>query len=193
MFLHRGVFFIGQTARLGQDLVRYANAHNQLPLTDDELRFISRYPQQVTRILTVIPSEEVSFPLEEHTIQAFVGRVGRDAEQFFGNKPGAIVALLPDGPFYARPLYHYLIGRGKNVTLTSLHIEKGGLEEEKLRGRKVLLVDNDTRTGETCEKARQQLLELKTKLEIKGEVLVAVLDDFSGKADFWVNQPKSSK
>jgi len=37
------------------DLVRYANAHNQLPLTDDELRFIAKYPEQVRKILTVTP------------------------------------------------------------------------------------------------------------------------------------------
>ena len=37
------------------NLVRYASAHNQLPLTDDELRFIAKYPEQVRRILTVIP------------------------------------------------------------------------------------------------------------------------------------------
>jgi homocitrate synthase NifV len=36
-------------------LVRYANAHNQLPLTDDELHFVAKYPQQVRKILTVIP------------------------------------------------------------------------------------------------------------------------------------------
>ncbi len=37
------------------DLVRSANAHNQLPLTDDELRFIAKYPEQVRKILTVTP------------------------------------------------------------------------------------------------------------------------------------------
>ncbi len=37
------------------DLVRYASAHNQLPFTDDELRFIATYPQQVGKILTVTP------------------------------------------------------------------------------------------------------------------------------------------
>jgi homocitrate synthase NifV len=173
------------------NLVRYANAHNQLPLTDDELRFISRYPQQVVKILTVNPKEEVSFPLERHTIQAFVEKIGRDAEQFFGNEPGAIVALYPDGPYYGRPLYDYLVGRGRNVTLTSLHIEEGGLEEDKVKDRKVLLVDNDTRTGETYKRAKQQLLELKPKLNLKGEVPIAVLDDFACKADFWVNRPKS--
>jgi len=37
------------------DLVRYANAHNQLPLTDDELRFIATYPEEVRTILTTVP------------------------------------------------------------------------------------------------------------------------------------------
>ena len=36
-------------------LVQYANAQNQLPLTDDELRFIARYPVEVREILTVEP------------------------------------------------------------------------------------------------------------------------------------------
>lgn len=37
------------------DLVRYASAHNQLPLTDDELRFIAKYPEQVRKVLTLTP------------------------------------------------------------------------------------------------------------------------------------------
>jgi len=37
------------------DLVRYANAHTQLPLTDDELRFIAQYPEPVRKVLTVTP------------------------------------------------------------------------------------------------------------------------------------------
>ena len=37
------------------ELVRYASAHNQINLTDDELRFIATYPEQARRILTVAP------------------------------------------------------------------------------------------------------------------------------------------
>lgn len=37
------------------ELVRYANGHTQLPLTDDELRFIAKYPEQVRRLLAVTP------------------------------------------------------------------------------------------------------------------------------------------
>jgi len=45
------------------DLVRYANAHNQLPLTDDELRFIAQYPDQVREILITIPPQKGTVPL----------------------------------------------------------------------------------------------------------------------------------
>jgi len=37
------------------ELVRYANVHTQKPLTNDELKFIARYPDQARKILTVTP------------------------------------------------------------------------------------------------------------------------------------------
>lgn len=37
------------------ELTRYANVHTQKPLTDDELKFIAKYPEQAKKILTVIP------------------------------------------------------------------------------------------------------------------------------------------
>jgi homocitrate synthase NifV len=37
------------------ELVQFASAHTQKPLTDDELRFIAKFPDQVRRILTVTP------------------------------------------------------------------------------------------------------------------------------------------
>ncbi|MDO8472916.1 MAG: homocitrate synthase [Dehalococcoidia bacterium] len=37
------------------ELVRYANAHTQRPLTDDELRLIANYPDQVRLVLTMTP------------------------------------------------------------------------------------------------------------------------------------------
>ncbi|HEY8490295.1 MAG TPA: homocitrate synthase [Dehalococcoidia bacterium] len=45
-------------ARRVLKLVQYANAHNQLPLTDDELRFIAAYPEEVAQILTLTPGLE---------------------------------------------------------------------------------------------------------------------------------------
>ncbi len=44
-----------ETAEHVLELVRYANAHTQLPLTDDELHLIAKYPEQARKILTVIP------------------------------------------------------------------------------------------------------------------------------------------
>jgi homocitrate synthase NifV len=37
------------------ELVRYANVHNQLPLVDDELKFIARYPDIARKIFTMSP------------------------------------------------------------------------------------------------------------------------------------------
>jgi len=37
------------------ELVQIASAHNQSPLTDDELRFIATYPEQTRKILTLTP------------------------------------------------------------------------------------------------------------------------------------------
>ena len=37
------------------ELARYANVHTQKPLTDDELKFISMYPEQARKIMTVTP------------------------------------------------------------------------------------------------------------------------------------------
>ncbi len=39
------------------ELVRYANVHNQKPLTEDELRFIARYPEVAKEIFTMIPPD----------------------------------------------------------------------------------------------------------------------------------------
>lgn len=42
-------------ARKILELVQFANLHNQKPLTDDELKFIAKYPAVVSKILTVSP------------------------------------------------------------------------------------------------------------------------------------------
>ncbi len=37
------------------ELARYANVHTQKPLTNDELKFIAKYPEQAKKIMTVAP------------------------------------------------------------------------------------------------------------------------------------------
>ena len=42
-------------ARKVLELVRFANVHTQKPLTEDELRFVSTYPNIARKIMTVVP------------------------------------------------------------------------------------------------------------------------------------------
>ncbi|MBU4376474.1 MAG: homocitrate synthase, partial [Candidatus Omnitrophica bacterium] len=37
------------------ELVRYANVHTQKPLTNDELRFVAKYPDIAKKIFTMTP------------------------------------------------------------------------------------------------------------------------------------------
>lgn len=37
------------------ELIRYANVHTQKPLTEDEVKFIAKYPEQARKIMTVSP------------------------------------------------------------------------------------------------------------------------------------------
>lgn len=56
VYNHLGITFDdAQEAQKVLDLVQYANAHNQMPLTEDELRFIAQYPEQVRKVLTMTP------------------------------------------------------------------------------------------------------------------------------------------
>jgi len=51
-----GVTFAdNESAKHILELVQFASAHTQKPLTDDELRFIAKYPDQVRKILTLSP------------------------------------------------------------------------------------------------------------------------------------------
>ena len=42
------------------ELCQYATAQNQKPLTDDELLFVARYPDEARQILTMTPLAEVA-------------------------------------------------------------------------------------------------------------------------------------
>jgi homocitrate synthase NifV len=44
-----------ESARYVLDLVQFASAHTQLPLTDDELCFIAMHPEEAKKILTITP------------------------------------------------------------------------------------------------------------------------------------------
>ncbi len=44
-----------EEARKILELVRYANVHTQKPVTEDEMRFIAKYPEQARKIMSVQP------------------------------------------------------------------------------------------------------------------------------------------
>ena len=132
--------------------------------------------------------------------QTFVEVVGDQLVQFLGKKePICIIALYPDGPFYALPLQYYLSMGDIDVSMVTFDINKKGeirRYRDKIHGRKIILVDNDTRSGTTVERAKEILLDLKEELKFKGEskedIKLAVLDDFANIADFYVNQPEKA-
>lgn len=116
-------------------------------------------------------------------IQKFIDGVGKDVKKFFGKDKGCIVGLEDDGIFYALGLYEWL--KNKNLAFSTMDDDGRGLEEEKTKGRKILLVDNDIITGKGYKRAMEAMRLKKEKLGTK-DVKYAVLCDRTGLADFSV-------
>ncbi|MEK7147729.1 MAG: AsnC family transcriptional regulator, partial [Patescibacteria group bacterium] len=117
-------------------------------------------------------------------VQRFINEVGKEVKRYFGREKGCIIYLLPDGIFYAQALYRWLKSNNK-ITLTTMDDDGVGLEEEKVRGRKVLIVDNDIVSGKGYKRATEAIRLRKERLEIK-DVKFAVFTDRVGLADFSV-------
>jgi len=118
-------------------------------------------------------------------IKKFINGIGKQIERFFGNEKGCIVGLEDDGVFYAEGLYYWLKKQNKDINLTTMDDYGNGLEEEKLRGRKVLLVDNDIVTGKAYRTVMSIMREKRERLKIK-DIKFAVLCDRMKMADFSV-------
>jgi len=118
-------------------------------------------------------------------IQKFINGVSKDVKKFFGKEKGCIIGLEDDGVFYANGLYEWLKKEKKDLNLTSMDDDGRGLEEQKVKGRKVLLVDNDIITGKGYKRAMETMRLIKERLEIK-DIKYAVLCDRTGLADFSV-------
>jgi len=116
-------------------------------------------------------------------IQKFIDGVGKDVKKFFGKDKSCIVGLEDDGIFYALGLYEWL--KNKNLAFSTMDDDGRGLEEEKAKGRKILLVDNDIITGKGYKRAMEAMRLKKEKLGTK-DVKYAVLCDRTGLADFSV-------
>ncbi len=123
--------------------------------------------------------------LELKPIQKFIGGVGKGVEKYLGKDKACIVGLEDDGVFYGKGLYQWLSNKGRDITFTTMDDYGKGLDEDKVKGRKVLLVDNDIVTGKAYRRAKNAIIEKKEKLKIK-DVKFAVLCDRVKVADFSV-------
>jgi len=121
--------------------------------------------------------------LDFDPIKIFLDKVGQQIKEYFGKDPACIVYLKPDGIWYAEGLYQWLAKKKKNVVITTMEDDGRDLDESKVKGRKVLLVDNDIVTGKGYKRAMEALRVRKEKLTIK-DIKFAVFTDRSGLADF---------
>jgi len=118
-------------------------------------------------------------------IQKLIKGVGKEIKTYLGKEKGCVIGLGDDGIFYGLGLYQWLLKSNKKLTFTTMESTGEGLEEEKVKGRKVLIVDNDIITGKSYKRAMETMRAKKEKLKIKN-IKFAVLCDRTGLADFAV-------
>lgn len=118
-------------------------------------------------------------------VQSFIDAIGPKVKKYFAKTPGCIIGLEVDGVFYAEALYQWLKTQKLNLTLTTMNDSGKGLEEEKLTGRKILIVEDEIVTGKAYKRAMENIRIRKEKLNIK-DIKFAVLCDRGGCADFSV-------
>ncbi len=116
-------------------------------------------------------------------IQKFIGGIGKDIKKYFGKDKGCIIGLGDDGVFYGLGLYQWLSKQNKKIAFATMEDNGQGLEEEKVKGRKVLIVDNDIISGKSYKRAIEIMKAKKERLKIKA-IKFAVLCDRTGLADF---------
>lgn len=123
--------------------------------------------------------------LNLNPIKKLINGVGKDIKKFFGQEKGCIIGVGDDGYFYGLGIYQWLSQSNKNINFTSTTNEGRDLEDEKLRGRKILFVDNDIITGKSYKRIMENMRAKKDKLQLK-DIKFAVLCDRTGLADFSV-------
>lgn len=118
-------------------------------------------------------------------IQKFINGIGKEVKKYFGRNKGVIIGLGDDGFFYGLGLWQWLSQKQKNISFTTMEADGKGLEEEKIKGTKVLLVDNDIISGKSYKRAIETIKIRKKRLKIK-DIKFAVLCDRVNLADFSV-------
>jgi len=118
-------------------------------------------------------------------IKKFINGIEQEVKKYFGKNKGCIIGLEDDGVFYAEGLYRWLSQKNKKITFTTMDDNGKGLEEDKVEGRKVLLVDNDIVTGKAYRTVMDLMRRKRKKLKLK-DIKFAVLCDRIKVADFSV-------
>ena len=118
-------------------------------------------------------------------IQKLINGVGKDVKKFFKKDKGCIVGFGDDGLLYGMGLYQWLKKSNKNLTFAVLDDNGKGLDEKKVQGRKILIVDNDIISGKSYKKVMEIMRGKKDRLKLK-DIKFAVLCDRTGLADFSV-------
>jgi Lrp/AsnC family transcriptional regulator, leucine-responsive regulatory protein len=120
-------------------------------------------------------------------IRVFLEATGEKVAKYFGKDDACIVYLRPDGTFYGAALFEWLGKKKKNITLATMEDDGEGLDEAKVKGRKLLVVDNDIITGKGYKKSLEALRLKRQRLNIK-DIKFAVYADRIGLADFSVGR-----
>lgn len=129
--------------------------------------------------------------IEEFTpTKQFIEKVGKDVQEYFGNTPACIIYLKPDGVFYGGALYEWLKKKKKNISICTMDDDGEGLHDGCVRGRKVLIVDNDVVTGKGYKRSTEALRMRRKELDIKG-IKFATFFDRVGVSDFYVEKYSS--
>jgi len=105
-------------------------------------------------------------------------------EKFFGNKPGCVIGLSPGG-FPNMLCLYFGLPPGKDINFIFLGEEEIH-DRDLIEGRKIVIVDDSTRTGSSIRTIKSRLKGIKN-LNLKA-IKVAVYDDFAKRADFAVKR-----
>lgn len=121
--------------------------------------------------------------LKYEPIQKFINLIKDEILRHIGKDKVCVVGMGENGIFYGEGVYQWLKKLKFNVTFTKINDFGEGLEEKKLKGRKVLMVDSHIITGRCYRNALNTLKTKQKTLKIK-DIKCAVLHDLRGFADF---------
>lgn len=123
--------------------------------------------------------------LKYKPIQKFVDGIGKEVFQYLQKDKACIIGLGDDGVFYGEGLYAWLKQKGSSVIFTMMDYDCHDLDVSAVRGRKVVIVDNDIITGTSYRSVMQEFVARREELQY-ADVKFAVLCDRTNLADFAV-------